>query len=120
MPLLWSLTVRAFLRRDAPAHLRLDDNPRFGDVVIVPTVGTRIAFRRDTSPPAGMHGWDPVAPSMHGIFLAGGPGLAAGQRIPRFESIHIYPFLAEVLDLEPNPVIDGKLSVLGSLLGARD
>ncbi len=42
------------------------------------------------------------------------------SEFPRFESIHIYPFLAEVLDLEPNPVIDGKLSVLGSLLGARD
>ena len=42
------------------------------------------------------------------------------SEFPRFESIHIYPFLAEVLDLEPNPVMDGKLSVLGSLLGARD
>ena len=112
--------AEAFLRREAPAHLHLHDNPRFGDVVVVPTVGTRIAVRRDASPPAGMHGWDPTASSMHGIFLARGPGLAAGARIPPFENIHIYPFLAEVLELEPNRVIDGERSVLGSLLAPRE
>ena len=56
---------------------------------------------------------------MHGIFLARGPALEPGQRIPSFESIHIYPLLAEMLELTPNRDIDGDLSVLGSLIRAR-
>ena len=80
----------------------------------------RVAFRRDPSPPAGLHGWDPTLPSMHGVFLVRGPGITGGQRIPAFEAIHIYPFLAEILGLTPNPEIDGDLQVLeGILAGFR-
>ena len=53
---------------------------------------------------------------MHGIFLAMGPGIEAGRRVPAFEGIHVYPFLAAVLELRPNAEIDGKASVLASLV----
>lgn len=67
-----------------------------------------------------MHGWDPALPSMHGVFLVRGPRIEGGQQIPAFEAIHIYPFLAEVLGLTPNPEIDGNLQVLeGILPGSR-
>ena len=111
--------ARAYLRSEAPAHLHVEDNARFGDVVLVPAEGGRVAFRRDASPPAGMHGWDPSLPSMHGIFLARGPAIKPGQRIPAFEGIHIYPLLTEMLELTPNKGIDGDPSVLGSLLRSR-
>ena len=111
--------ARAYLRSEAPRHLQIADNARFGDVVVVPTEGGRVAFRRDSSSPAGMHGWDPSLPSMHGIFLARGRAIEPGQTIPAFENIHIYPLLAEMLDLTPNRDIDGDLSVLGPLVGGR-
>ena len=109
--------ARAYLRTEAPAHLRLD-SARFGDLVLVPGAGARVGFGRTDSPPAGMDGWDPAHPSMHGIFLVRGPHIEPGRTIPAFESIHVYPFLAEVLDLTPNPSIDGDLSVLGPLIAA--
>ena len=63
-----------------------------------------------------MHGWDPAFPSMHGIFLAMRPGIKAGQRRPAFEAVHVYPFLANLLELQPNPEIDGDTSVLADLV----
>ena len=112
--------ARAYLRAEAPAHLHLGDGVRFGDLVLVPDEGARVGFGRTESPPAGMHGWDPAHPSMQGIFLMRGPRIEPGRTIPAFESIHVYPFLAEVLDLTPNPNIDGDLSVLGRLIAAPE
>ena len=63
-----------------------------------------------------MHGWDPTLPSMRGIFLMRGPEIVPGRRIEAFESIHVYPFLAHVLQLTPHPEIDGRFDVLGHLI----
>ena len=109
--------ARAFLRDESPPHLQLASNARYGDVILLPAEGVLVVFRRNPSPPAGMHGWDPALPSMHGVFLVRGPGIDGGQQIPAFEAIHIYPFLAEILGLTPNPMIDGSLEVLGPILG---
>ena len=111
--------ARAYLREEAPEHLHVTDSPRFGDVILVAGEGANVAFRYNDSSPAGMHGWDPTLPSMGGIFLARGPTIAPGGRLPAFESIHIYPFLAEALELDPNPGIDGDPSVLRTLIGPR-
>ncbi len=108
--------ARAFLRDEAPPHLHVANNPRYGDVILLPAESVLVAFRRNTSPPAGLHGWDPTLPSMHGVFLARGPGIEGGQQIPAFEAVHVYPFLADVLGLTPNPEIDGDLRVLEGVL----
>ena len=108
--------ARAYPRHAAPAHLHVEDNHRYGDALIVPAPGVRVLLGEGSSGPAGMHGWDPTTPSMHGIFLARGPGITPGQDIPSFESVHIYPFLAHLLGLEPNADVDGSLSVLAPVL----
>ncbi len=56
----------------------------------------------------GEHGWNPAHSEMHGIFVATGPGIKRGATIPAFENIHIYPFLAELLQLNIPPDIDGQ------------
>ena len=109
--------ARAFLRNEAPSHLHVANDRRYGDVILLPAEGALVAFRRNPSPPAGLHGWDPTLPSMHGVFLVRGPGIDGGQRIAAFEAIHVYPFLTEVLGLTPNPDIDGELGVLERVLG---
>lgn len=108
--------ARAYHRRAAPAHLHIENDRRYGDVLIVPASGVRVRFTRESTGPSGMHGWDPTEPSMHGIFLARGPAIMPGQRIPAFESVHIYPFLARLLSLVPNGDIDGSISVLAPVL----
>ncbi len=99
---------------DAPAGLHTRGNPRFGDLMAVPDPGNTVGTG---GPPGrgGHHGWAPSHPDMRGIFLALGPGIGAGTRIPAFENVHIYPFMARVLGLRPNPEIDGDPSVLAGL-----
>ena len=55
---------------------------------------------------------------MHGIFLAMGPDIRPDVHWPAFESIHVYPFLARLLELQPNPKIDGDVLVLADLTDA--
>ena len=105
---------RAYLRRETPAALRYRDNPRIGDVVVAADPG--FLFDTGGRPPAGAHGWDPRHPDMHGIFLASGPDIRPGRRIGRVDSVDLYPFLARLVRLAPNPDTDGDPAALAPLL----
>jgi alkaline phosphatase D len=107
---------RAYLRDEVPTALHYRAHPRIGDVVIVAEPGAMISLRRASASPAGMHGWPPLHPDMGGIFLAAGPDIARNSRVGPIEAIHVYPFLAELLQLSPNANIDGNLSILAPLL----
>ena len=64
----------------------------------------------------GMHGYDPFDMNMHGIFYAYGPNFKKNLSISTFESIHIYPIICRILNIEPNNDIDGNLDVLQFIL----
>jgi predicted AlkP superfamily pyrophosphatase or phosphodiesterase len=106
---------RAFLREELPTRLHFSSDPRGGDVVVMMDESYEIA-RRLPRGPGGNHGWDPISPSMYGIFLAAGPGIKKGAMIAPFENIQIFPFLAEVLGLKSPPGIDGKAGWLRNQL----
>ena len=121
--------ARAYLREELPAHLHARASRRIGDVVVVPEVGVMVDVRRGLEGvaaavgraagyPAGMHGWDPRAPEMHGILLAAGPGIARGVRLPPVESIHVYPLIAHLLGLTPPEALDGRLDAVAALLAS--
>lgn len=108
--------VAAYLPDETPPEWRTYRNPRFGDVLLVADEGvqvTRSGWPGERS--AASHGWAPMQ-SMHGLFIAAGPRLRAGLRIPAFENINIYPLLAEILGLRPATDIDGRLDVLRHVL----
>ncbi len=110
--------ARAYLREEVPAQLRYRENARIGDVVIIPDEGATIQIRRTSSSPIGMHGWDPRLTSMQGIFLAAGPGIIPGARLPVVESIDVYPLIAYLLGLTTPVDLDGSLDALVGLLDA--
>lgn len=103
--------ARAYLRGDAPVHLHVGENPRYGDALVIPNLGVVVQIQRGQVGPTATHGWDPTLPAMHGILLARGPGIPHGQRLPPFESIHVYPLIAHLLELAPALDIDGDLAV---------
>ena len=106
-----------YLRADVPERLHYSADPRVGDIVIVAAEGRSIVTPGRVPTSDGFnHGWDNAFSGMGSIFLAQGPGIAGGQTIGVFESIHIYPFLASVLGLTPNPDVDGRLEVLQPIL----
>jgi predicted AlkP superfamily pyrophosphatase or phosphodiesterase len=105
-----------WLREDVPDRLHYRADPRIGDIVVLAAPGRTVR-------PAGMdvrstytHGWDNETPEMGGIFIVRGPGISPGQSIAAFEAVHVYPFLAHVLGLSPNPDADGDLAVLEPIL----
>lgn len=112
---------RAYLRSEIPEHLHFRNNPRIGDVVVMPTGPHVLYIERAGMPPPsfrpGQHGYDPAQfREMHGIFYAQGPDLKSGLTIPAFENIHIYPLIAQLLKLTPPPSLDGRLQVLRPIL----
>lgn len=105
--------AEVYLRQDVPERFHYSADPRIGDLVVVEPPGRSLVTPERNPPSLGYnHGWDNQAPEMGGIFLAMGPGIGAGQRIASVEAVHVYPFMAHLLGLTPNPAADGRLEVL--------
>ena len=112
----------AYRRKDVPAILNYNQNPREGDPVVIatgpyalrahgPPVGTT-----DKPPTVGMHGYDPhKLPEMKASFFAAGPDIVVGKTVAPFENVNLYPWLAHMLGLTA-PKTDGSLNVLSETL----
>ncbi|HSC25683.1 MAG TPA: ectonucleotide pyrophosphatase/phosphodiesterase [Vicinamibacterales bacterium] len=103
---------RAYLRREVPARFHYRADPRIGDVVVVMDEGWTLHASppeaRPDRPRWGMHGWDPVLPSMAALFLIAGPGVRAGVTIPAIDNVDVYPLLTELLGLRAPADLDGQ------------
>lgn len=109
--------ARVYLREETPERLHYRDSRRIGDLVVVAEPGWVIGSREGREwTGGGMHGWDPYWRLMHGTFVAAGPGLVEGARLPAFQNVHVYPLVAHLLGLDPAAGIDGRLEVLDDAL----
>jgi len=113
---------KVYRRAHVPAVLDYNQSAREGDPVIVPTGPFSIRAHapsdpaKDYPPNKGSHGYDPrEMPDMKAIFYATGPDIKKGATLRPFENVNIYPFIAELLQLDA-PATDGKLSVLQGVL----
>jgi alkaline phosphatase D len=111
-----------YRRRDVPAELHYDTNPRIGDPVVV--LNGPYWVRAKSAPFAndkpsdikGMHGYDPFRfKTMRAIFYAEGPDIRRGVTAEPFENVNLYPFIAKILGLKIGSV-DGDLKVLQGIM----
>ncbi|MEO8336033.1 MAG: ectonucleotide pyrophosphatase/phosphodiesterase [bacterium] len=109
--------ARAYLRSETPERWHVRDNRRAGDLLVVAD-DHWVLLRRATDPVTsrGAHGYDPALSDMQAIFLAAGPNVRKLGRIPAFENVNVYPFLAALLRLDRPPAVDGDARVLGAIL----
>jgi len=112
----------AYRRKDVPASLHYNQNPREGDPVLVATGAYDIrahappAGVEDRPPATGMHGLDPhKMPEMKASFFAAGPDIIAGKSVAPFENVNLYPWVAHLLGLK-SPKSDGNINVLAGTL----
>lgn len=112
----------AYRRKDVPAGLRYNQNPREGDPVVIATGPYPIRAhippdgKPDSSPEPGMHGFDPNRiPEMKASFFAAGPDIVPGKTVAPFQNTNLYPWIAHILGLHA-PKNDGSLNVLASTL----
>ena len=110
-----------------PARWHYGTNPRVPAIVCQADIGWILTTRpkqdestamRDDSDDAhatGAHGYAPEAPEMRAVFVADGPRIADGRRLPPFDNVDVYPLLMRLLGVpaEPN---DGDPATLSAAL----
>lgn len=97
--------MSVFKKEDVPARLHFNNHRRIPPIICIAADGWSISDRDyfDENPysfTGGTHGYEPINKSMHGIFIASGPGLKDGLTIDSFSSIHIYEVIAHILDID--------------------
>ena len=110
-------SLAIYKREETPARFHYRNNPRIPPIVgladegwTIATRGRAFAARVTGRANGGAHGYDPALTSMHGVFVAAGPHVREGVRVPAFENVHVYNFLCALLGLTPAPN-DGDPSV---------
>lgn len=104
--------MQCWRRADIPAHLHYGHNPRVPAIFCLADVGWTVITREEASAYPllrGNHGYDPAEPTMAAFFLAHGPGFKAGVTLPTFDNVDVYPMLAKLIGVKPEPN-DGHLS----------
>ena len=107
----------AYRRRDVPARLSYNADPREGDPVIVANgpYTIRAHPRTQGKEEVGEHGFDPaVVPQMKALFIASGPGVRQAT-LPSFQNTDVYDFICALLRLKP-VANDGRLAPLKAAL----
>ncbi len=100
--------LSVYRKADIPARYHYRDNPRIMPILGGADEGWSISSRAYVARnpdrhDGGNHGYDHLAPTMGGTFLAAGPAFKEGLVVPPFQNIHIYELLCAVLGLDPAP-----------------
>jgi alkaline phosphatase D len=116
-----------YRRKDVPAGLHFNENPREGDPVVIPTGPYAIRAhgpgldadgkpKPDSPPMVGNHGFNvQTMPEMKASFFAAGPDIVEGKTVAPFENVNLYPWIAHMLGLTA-PKSDGSLNILAGTL----
>ena len=91
---------------EIPARFHYGTNPRVQPIVCLADVGwvamARAGFKLQGFN-LGRHGYDPAAPQMAALFLAHGPSFRSGAMLPGFDNVDVYPLLARLVGVTPEP-----------------
>jgi len=109
--------LTAYLKEDIPERYHFKNHYRIKQILLVADEGWSILDEKRIDDPKHMeymtsgatHGYDNQLQSMQAIFLADGPAFKDGYRRDSMENIQVYPIVAEILGIEPNPAADGKI-----------
>ncbi|WP_258103312.1 ectonucleotide pyrophosphatase/phosphodiesterase [Marinoscillum sp. MHG1-6] len=108
--------IEVYRKNEVPDHLHYGYHEMVGDLVCLSTSPV-ILLDEPRRVYGGNHGFDPTRDiNMSAFFAASGPAFKSGIEIGPFENIHIYPMLAEILDLSIQDSIDGRIEVLAPIL----
>jgi len=110
--------MQCWRKADIPARYHYGKNPRVAPLFCLPQTGWEITTHsyKPLQPDRGDHGFDPYSPEMRAVFIANGPAFRHGVRLATFDNVDVYPLLAKLLDVRPQPN-DGKLADLAPALG---
>jgi predicted AlkP superfamily pyrophosphatase or phosphodiesterase len=96
--------MQCWRKGEVPARFHYGRHRRVPPFVCLPEVGWEVVSRdRADRPAGGAHGYDPAAPEMAALFIAHGPSIRPGVTLPAFDNVDVYPLLARLLGVRPEP-----------------
>jgi predicted AlkP superfamily pyrophosphatase or phosphodiesterase len=112
--------LQVYRKGELPPHLHYNTGARVTPIVAIAdegwSIGTRATLAKmERGRITGAHGYDNTLPSMGALFVAAGPSFRRGVTVPAFSNVHIYPLLAQLLQVKP-AVTDGSLDSVRTLL----
>lgn len=106
--------VRAYKKEEVPAELNYGTSDRLGDVIVIPDIGWQFDSKPRTY--SACHGYSPQESDMQVSFRACGPDFKVGFANPdKFVNVDIYPLLAHLLGVKPEPT-DGDFDRVKPIL----
>lgn len=104
--------IDVYKKEQIPDYLEFENADRIGDLILV-TKAPTIVLEKPERVFGGTHGFDPYRnEDMGALFVASGPGIKNNVQVGPFENIHVYPFVAALLNLKIDFEIDGDPAVL--------
>lgn len=114
---------KVYRKAEIPAHLNYRDNPRIGDLLILPDrpwiVQVLPVGDGSTAVPhlKGMHGYDPVANrEMDALLIGVGGPFRTGARVERARTVDVAPLILHLLGVAAPKGIDGDFNRVRGLL----
>lgn len=111
--------MRCWPKDDVPARLHYGTNARIPPLLCLADDGwiitTHAAAAKRKHVSLGEHGYDNDDPGMRALFVAHGPSFKSGVRVPEFDNVDVYPLLARLLSIEPEPN-DGRFDDVRAML----
>jgi predicted AlkP superfamily pyrophosphatase or phosphodiesterase len=109
--------LQCWRKADIPARFHYGRNPRVAPIFCLSETGWSLTTHdyRPKEPTVGDHGYDNASPEMLATFIANGPAFRAGTRLTTFDNVDVYPLLAKLVGVTPQPN-DGNLADLAPAL----
>jgi predicted AlkP superfamily pyrophosphatase or phosphodiesterase len=109
--------MQCWRKQDIPKRYHYGANPRVPPYFCLPETGWSITTRdyKPSHPDRGAHGYDPYSSEMAALFIAQGPAFRHGATLPTFDNVDVYPLVARLIGVRPQPN-DGKLSEVAAAL----
>jgi predicted AlkP superfamily pyrophosphatase or phosphodiesterase len=113
--------VQCWPKAELPARFDYGRNPRVPPFICLAEIEWSLATRESmlrNPPGGGSHGFDPEDPQMAALFIASGPAFEHGVLLNSFVNVDVYPLLARLLGITPQPN-QGRLDTFSRVLATR-
>ena len=98
--------VQCWPKGELPKRFDYGHNPRVPPFICLAEIEWAFATRESLArnpPVGGAHGYDPADPQMAALFVGHGPAFAPGSQLKPFPNVDVYPLLARLLGIRPEP-----------------
>ena len=114
--------MRCWRKRELPVRFHYGSNRRIPPLLCLAdrgwTISSHDAIQAKKPFSVGQHGYDNDFPEMRAIFIASGPAFRRHSVVPPFDNVDVYPLLAHLLGIKPEPN-DGDFSKVRDTLATR-